>query len=331
MVGGTSLDSRRMSKPPVRAIRGGGSIPARAENRLRQLARAAKRKYALHDFLRAVGGPAPAPEAASPRVAILLCAGDYYMATAAMKAYVLANGHPIRFQIHEDGSLESAQVEALRAEFPGCPVVTRAEADARAAEALASYPRLQTWRGDFNIALKATDVPLFWEGDTHVRLIDSDVLAHRPCEALFAPRAPTESVFNFDTETAYVATLAKLRAAYGVALPANVNSGAFVMPRAAFDHAYMERVLSAEAWGRWAHQRWHFQEQTVLTMCAAAYGPVGYLPPDYDVSYERSFADSTQKHYIRNIRHGFELEGLDYLLKHADVAGRWTALLSAAS
>jgi hypothetical protein len=79
--------------------------------------------------------------------------------------------------VHDDGSLQGDDVDALKGLFPACLVIRRPEADALANDYFAKnqLAKCRQFRDSFIFGLKLFDVAL-WAKSSAVLLLDSDVL-----------------------------------------------------------------------------------------------------------------------------------------------------------
>src|SRR5881397_312386 len=99
------------------------------------------------------------------RIATLLGHAHVETALACLGSLRRYSADPIRFRIHEDGTL-TAEDRGRLAEGLGDPeILARAEADERVADLLARRPSLRALRGTNPLALKLIDVPLLADGD----------------------------------------------------------------------------------------------------------------------------------------------------------------------
>ena len=106
---------------------------------------------------------------------VLTSKGDWLNLIWALKSFYIASGRRYALCIHEDGSLDSAELSALRAHFPDARIIRRAEADAKLAETLRDFPRSLAFRNSNLLAPKVFDFTAFLESD-RMGLFDSDLL-----------------------------------------------------------------------------------------------------------------------------------------------------------
>ncbi|HEY4589541.1 MAG TPA: hypothetical protein VII86_09950, partial [Thermoanaerobaculia bacterium] len=112
------------------------------------------------------------------RVTTLLGHTHVEMALACLGSLRRCSADPIRFRIHEDGTLTAEDRDRLVEGLGDPELLARSEADERVADMLSHRPSLLALRGTNPLALKLIDIPLLAEGD--LAYCDSDVLFLRP-------------------------------------------------------------------------------------------------------------------------------------------------------
>jgi hypothetical protein len=151
---------------------------------------------------------------------------------------------PVAFQVHDDGTLSGRSLARLREEIPLHAVVDRREADAWAAAALQAKPACLRFRNSGAFGLKLFDVAHFHPGES-IAYCDGDVLFLRPFEGLFhLGDPPADFVFMRDSQEAYAIRPWRLAGRRRLELVSRLNSGMFLLNRAALDDAVFERVIS---------------------------------------------------------------------------------------
>ncbi|MFI7643879.1 hypothetical protein [Nonomuraea sp. NPDC049400] len=86
--------------------------------------------------------------------------------------------------LHDDGSLSARSVERLREEWPNALIISRPEANHRAAEQLVGHPKVLWWRNHNIRATQLIDYFLFAE-QSRVLAVDTDVVfLRKPTEIL---------------------------------------------------------------------------------------------------------------------------------------------------
>lgn len=268
--------------------------------------------------------PSPPVDADLPfTVHMLVCRRDATMAICTAKVANLAFDMALPWVFHDDGSLSEGDEKAFRMSLPGCTVVRRSEADRVANEKLAAYPEILKYREHQVMALKLVDVKL-WSRGGRLAYIDSDILFFRKpdflLEALSGERR--KNFFNRDISDSYVRAAEDIGREVGVRPLDRLNAGLWVMHDRALDLDTIEQWLQHPAFRENVYD--YTLDQTFISMLAnSSPSGVEHLPPAYDVAYRKDVTTSPNKHYVGAIRHGYELEGLRYLLSDLEFARRW--------
>lgn len=182
------------------------------------------------------------------RVATLLGHAHVEMAIACLGSLRRCSADPIRFRIHEDGTLTPEDRERLEAGLGSLEFIARTEADGRVADLLSHRPSLRALRGTNPLALKLIDIPLLAEGD--LAYCDSDVLFLRPFSGLFRfPGEEVGAVFMSDRQNAYSVRSWHLLAHPRLALPCRVNSGILLFRTRFYDPDLLEWYFSRPEFG----------------------------------------------------------------------------------
>lgn len=181
--------------------------------------------------------------AAVPEVATLLGARGLDASLVCLKSLQRNSVHPVRFRLHDDGTLSPADLTRLASELDLSRVVSRAEADCEANRRLAELPASRRLRNENVLALKLFDVVWFEETDT-VRYVDSDVLFLRPFSGPPALASATSARFFPDSQSAYSVRFWDLSGPSGVRLPARLNTGLFTIRKSGLDFDRVERFLA---------------------------------------------------------------------------------------
>jgi hypothetical protein len=152
---------------------------------------------------------------------------------------------PLKFVVHDDGTLQVDDQERLRAAVRDVAFVERAAADAFVEPLLSGHPRCRQFRRANPLALKLLDIPLMAEGAEMVAC-DTDIYAFRPFSALFDfPDAETTGVFMRDTQNAYSIRPWHLVAS-GIALPMYLNTGLMLFRTHHHDLDFVEWFLGRQ-------------------------------------------------------------------------------------
>lgn len=230
-------------------------------------------------------------------VAVLLGSAHVEMALDCLGSLAAYCVEPLRFRIHDDGTLTAEGRERLGKRLGAVSFLSRAEADERLAGEIARRPALARFRSTNPLALKLIDVPLLAEGDG-LFYCDSDVLFRRPFRGLF--RATAEALFMSDVDHAYSVRSWQLLVHRRLRLPRRVNTGIVCFPRARYDLDLVDWYLAQPGFQHpsvWA-------EQTAWALLGARAGcrridPQQALLPV--AGWERH--DPVAVHFVSPLRH----------------------------
>lgn len=247
------------------------------------------------------------------RIHMLVCNRDLSMAICACKSLVMASGSSQPFIFHDDGSLDDHDCLALANHFPGARVIRYSESQERAINQFGSESNLYRYRKLGVMMMKLLDVRLFSESEK-VIIMDSDILFFKnPIELFSLARdkcAPNS--FNKDIAPAYMLDGKILESIVGEPLLPQINAGLSVVNVNAINFEKIELWLTQM---KGQPIVIHRIEQSLMAMLVAiSEQKAQYLPQQYDVSYHKDVDSAVCKHYVGRIRHGFELEGIRYLL-----------------
>jgi hypothetical protein len=192
----------------------------------------------------------------------LACEQHLWFAVPCLRSLIACSQDPIRFVIHDDGSLTPASVEQLASAFPDAILVLRPSADAQLADALARFPHISQARVHLPHVLKLMDTTM-----THpepiVRYVDTDVLFQRRFRGLFPTSEQSVSgAFMMDSSNSFAAHPGDFWPLGPLRLPRQLNSGLFWIQRDRLDYERMEYLF--KRWGPQRIRRYHgWFEQTV--------------------------------------------------------------------
>ena len=255
-----------------------------------------------------VGFGYPQPEFS---IHMVVCSRDVESALWSIKSFSWSTQLSPAVFLHDDGSLTHRDRERLRGHIAGCTIVSRREADVRAAAWLRNHPLSQRARATpgFYCALKLFDPWIYTPKDV-VLLLDSDVLFfRRPTELLthLGNRAPC---YGSDYQNAYSATPEELRQRLGFDIMQAVNAGLVVMPKEVFDLDLVERYFATAL--QPAENR---DEQTI---CAALLSRAGAsrLGRAYQISIQSIGTETVTHHFVSDgSRPRFWTHGVPWLLQ----------------
>ena len=244
-----------------------------------------------------------APEHRAPvTVASLVCHRDAAMAVTCLGSLLDCCRQPLRFRIHDDGSLTAADRAEISERLGAVEFIDRKEADARMAARLADFPRCQKMREHEIYALKLFDVPLIGQ-EENIAYCDSDILFLRPFDGLFTwPDAATGCLFMRDRQEAYSIRPWHLLPGSGICLPRRFNAGFFFLRRSRYDLSVFEDFVARDCpvfqqLGQWL-------EQTCWAQLAMRIG--GRFWNERQISTVRSEASLTPElvagHFISPVR-----------------------------
>ncbi|WP_143058949.1 hypothetical protein [Demequina mangrovi] len=197
-------------------------------------------------------------------VSTLLCHRDTRMALACLGSLVRHSDVPVQIQIHDDGSLTQADVEALTQALPVARVISRAESDARMAELLAPFPRCREFRKAQVYGLKLFDAALMAPGGV-LRFVDSDIYFLRAFTGLFSADADAACTFMADRRNAYAFRPWHLIGGR-VEVPVRLNCGLFEISSEHYSLEAIEGLM--DRYEALFSSRYHWAEQTSWAVLA---------------------------------------------------------------
>jgi hypothetical protein len=251
-----------------------------------------------------------------PEIHILICKRDFEMAiiSAATLNHLGKRGHSFIF--HDDGTMDDKMEQVINQHFPGTLVIRRDVADFVAVQKLSAYPHVREYRKRHVMALKLVDVALWGQAD-RIGYLDSDVLFFRyPDEFIRSFGGHVDvNYFNRDIANAYITDFSSIRNMFGLAPASRINAGLWVMNKKDINLHLLESWLEQPDINRYKSD--YRLEQTFAALLARnSEAGVAHFSSGYDVSFEKMPEKSISKHYVGRIRHGYELEGIKYLLKN---------------
>lgn len=275
----------------------------------------------------------PADETLPFSVHTLICQRDLRMGICAAKSLNLVCENALPWVFHDDGTLTPSNCSLLRHHFPGSRIITYQESltYARKQFGTPSDSKIAEYREKKVLMLKLLDIG-HWAKDSRILFIDTDVLFFSKPSAFLQSAFDVNSTncFNKDHETAYIFDPVDIKKICGVEVKEKINSGLFSVNKNIFNFELVEK---------WLNQlplelpfNIHRMEQTLFAMLASASSSgVHHLPEEYNVSYHKPVENAICKHYVGRIRHGFELEGLRYLINELNFINRWNEFVNSRS
>lgn len=280
-------------------------------------------------FLRSIVANTPAspiPPAAPPLVVHMLLGKTHLdMAICSCKSLNLSIGAACIFLFHDDGSLNTTDITKLLSQFPGSRVIDRPTADRMAADKLAAYPHCKFVRDNNFMWLKFFDV-FFWSEKERVAYVDSDILFFKkPVQFIREFNdANGNNLFNRDVDNGYYYSLNPddLESLTGQLVAPSVNAGLWVLDHTVLNLDQIEKWLSSPIVSDVILD--YFLDQTFIAALASINGKETlFLDEGYDISLVKLPTDAVCKHYVKNIRNDYELQGLSFLLRKSNFRREW--------
>lgn len=244
----------------------------------------------------------------------LIGANYVEMAIAGFKVFNYVSGSNFKITIHDDGTLNEENINRLNQHL-NCKIIRRQEADEKAKQELMNYPALFQFRSAQVMALKFIDVKLFSRGARNA-YIDVDILFFKQPEFLLntlKDQSEQINYFNKDIDNAYIENIDVIFKRSGLHPLEKANAGLWVMNAKDMNLGLAESWLSTEYFQ--AFKTSYRLEQTFISILAnMSEKGAAHLPASYDVDLLKQPENSVCKHYVGRIRHGYELEGLQYIL-----------------
>ncbi|MGG6263564.1 hypothetical protein [Leptolyngbya sp. AN10] len=244
---------------------------------------------------------------------VLTSAKDWLNLVWALKSFYAASHRRYALCIHDDGTLGTEQITALKQHFPNARLIDRSSADRRILQELAAYPRCLEFRKTNQLSPKVFDFASYLESD-RMLLLDSDVLFfEEPTELLRRIEDPDYSLnsVNADTASAYTVEPKTVLEHCNVQLIDRFNSGLGLIHKASLNFDWIEEFLGLpDAIGHF----WRI-EQTLYALCSSRFG-TELLPAEYAVHLEGDIGNSPCRHYVGKIRHLMYSEGIRQLVQH---------------
>jgi len=224
------------------------------------------------------------------------------MALLCLNSLLKFSVEPLRITLHDDGSLNSSDIEKLREGLPGTTIISRKEADQAVLTTLSRYPYCANFRRRAPTALKLIDVPLLSNDD--ICCIDTDVLFFRPFSGLLRwPSSDISAIFMRDYQDAYSLKPWQLGS---FKAPSQINVGLMFVRKKAYDLDFMEKVLKdIESRSKQSEGPHWFQEQTCWAIFAGHVGCRLWNPNQMRVLNEQDTLDQSlvAGHFVSPIRH----------------------------
>jgi len=209
---------------------------------------------------------------------------------------------PVRFQLHDDGSLTENDREQLFNQLPLHAIISRRQADAIANERLSRYPHCARYRQRYVYGLKLFDTP-FLAPHEDLAFCDTDIFFLRPFRELFSwPDEETGCLLMQDFQNAYAFRPWHLLMQFQLKMPARLNCGLFFFRRRHFDLDFIEWLLGR--YEKLFEARYHWTEQTCWSALASRCGGRVWKEPQVRViRNEASLTDDlVAAHFVTPVR-----------------------------
>lgn len=195
-------------------------------------------------------------------VRTLICHRHIPMGLRCLASLMKYSQDPVRFVIHDDGTLLPDDVSHLLEALPGSQFVSRTEADDRMTEVLRHHPVSARFRHQHPLGFKLLDTTLMADGPV-VKYCDADVMFFRPHRDLFDLQ-DADALFMVDTHDAYSWRSWEMWR-WGLRVVDRANTGLLAFRTSCFDLDRADWVLRQPVRPPFRH----FIEQTAWAVLAA--------------------------------------------------------------
>ena len=176
---------------------------------------------------------------------VLTCDRDWLDLIWSLKSLFCVSEYSFRVCIHEDGTVPTEGIAALRHHFPDARLIRRSEADEMVGRKLERYPRCQALRCANVLSLKVFDFAVYLESD-RLLLLDSDILFFdRPTVLLQRITDPSYAYnsLNKDWGMGYSLEPRVAQSKVEFHVQSHINSGLGLMHRQSYDFSCFEEWL----------------------------------------------------------------------------------------
>lgn len=234
-------------------------------------------------------------------VHLLIGVRSYREAPVTLRSWERFTGRPWNVFLHDDGTLTPEHFRHLEKYCSGYRVISRAESDKAVLDGLAAHPECRKLRTKLPHSLKFFDFRHYAPGERYF-VLDADVLFFaepRELLRLMDDREPG-CWFNAESPESYCLTRRALEDFLGKELWRGVNSGVAIVEKKAMSLGFIEKFL--------AHfdQRWDcsgLAEQTSFALCASEHGVGGFLPKEYEISFQQwKSPGAVMRHYAAHTK-----------------------------
>ena len=219
--------------------------------------------------------------------------------------------------VHSDGSLDDEDLTLWRDKVAHISLISRKEAEKRAAETLAGNEKLLDWRESNWASAQLVDAHLFGSQD-RVLLMDSDVLVFRPpiqvIEALTSK--PKALYWCRDLLDAYSAPKEHLEALLEQKIPSRLCAGFMVSPRLTVEDFSTLNATMTELEKTASISLNHFWScQTYFAILALRYPHSQAFASKYDNTKSQTQPNQIMRHFVGvpRIRFRYFTEGCEII------------------
>jgi len=270
--------------------------------------RTSRGRTAMEQAARTTLPPITPPPADAPAAPVHVLTGRALWFQTAFMLHSLARFQPVRVCVHNDGTLGSAQREALSRVVPWAEFVPTTETEAQIDRLLPEvrFPTLRRRRTELVLFRKIIDVHL---GRAGWRLfLDSDMLFfRRPTMVCDWLREPRHAIHMVDAVRSYGYELTLLAKLAGRVVPDLVNTGMLGLRSDTLDWERLEWWCRKLIESAGTH---YLQEQALMALCLSE-TPHAALPrTDYLV-----LPDETEAHKCRAILHHYVARSKRYYFR----------------
>lgn len=274
----------------------------------------------------------PSPARATPQdfsLHMLICHRDIELAICAAKSFILASNQTYVFTFHDDGSLTKSDKKLVYDHFPLCTLIDYQVSLQEAEKKFGAHSEIYKMRLKGVMMLKLIDIRLFSD-KRKAMLLDSDILFFEYPSAIIEALTGDQysNVFNKDIETCYMADQTQLEKICGHLLPERINAGLSVLNTNAIRFDLLEEWLISIRDKKLPIILHRIEQSLTAMLCTQEPYTAKHLPVGYDVAFLKPVSTSICKHYVGKIRYGFEMEGLNYLMKEKQFKSRWNSFVT---
>jgi hypothetical protein len=175
-------------------------------------------------------------------VHFLICHRDAKMAGHCLESLFKYSKSPLRFTIHDDGSLTEEDYRIILEKGEKTKIISRTESDECMEENLKNYPNCYQYRKEHIYGLKLLDIAVMSQND--FGYCDSDILFLRPFDNLFKwPEAKASAIFMQDYSSNYSMLPWTLIGSDKPKLASKVNAGLIFFRKDSYDLDFIEWFL----------------------------------------------------------------------------------------